>query len=344
MNVLPAPELSICIATFCRAAFIGATLDSIVSQLVPCVEVVIVDGNSSDETPAIVRAFCDSYPQIKYYREPTNSGVDRDYDKAVGYASGTYCWLMTDDDLLEPTAIETLLPRLREAFDLIVINAKMCTVDFSKVLRKRFLTLSDDKEYGPTAREAFFREITPYLSFIGAVVIRRELWESTKREPFFGTLFAHVGVIYQAPGISAALVIANPLIAIRYGNALWTPRAFEIWMLKWPLLIWSFPGFSDEAKAIVTPREPWRRWRKLGVYRAIGAYSWKEYETFVRPRASGLARLPPALIAVCPQTLANALASLYCLFINRNRMNVYDLLRSRHANWASRLAARSLGL
>ena len=38
---------------------------------------------------------------LRYFRESVNSGVDRDYDKAVGYASGEYCWLMTDDDLLQ---------------------------------------------------------------------------------------------------------------------------------------------------------------------------------------------------------------------------------------------------
>lgn len=36
-------KLSICIATFNRAAFIGATLDSIISQATEEVEIVVVD-------------------------------------------------------------------------------------------------------------------------------------------------------------------------------------------------------------------------------------------------------------------------------------------------------------
>lgn len=48
------PELSICIATYNRADFIGQTLDSIVSQNCDGVELVIVDGNSTDLTPQIM--------------------------------------------------------------------------------------------------------------------------------------------------------------------------------------------------------------------------------------------------------------------------------------------------
>jgi len=48
------PRLSICIATRNRADFISETLDSIVGQIETGVEIVIVDGASSDETPKVL--------------------------------------------------------------------------------------------------------------------------------------------------------------------------------------------------------------------------------------------------------------------------------------------------
>ncbi|RYD61491.1 MAG: glycosyltransferase, partial [Sphingomonadales bacterium] len=101
--------LSICIATFNRAAFIGETLQALVEQLRPGVEIVIVDGASPDDTAAAVRPFLEVAPAIRYCRESENSGVDGDYDKAVGYARGEHVWLFPDDDLPAPGAIDRVL-------------------------------------------------------------------------------------------------------------------------------------------------------------------------------------------------------------------------------------------
>ena len=81
-------RLSICIATFKRADMIGETLDSIVSQLEDGVEVVVLDGASPDNTADVVAAYTARYPAVRYVRESTNSGIDADFDKAVGHARG----------------------------------------------------------------------------------------------------------------------------------------------------------------------------------------------------------------------------------------------------------------
>ena len=47
---MKSPLLSICIATYNRADFIGETLDSIIRQLTDEVEIVVVDGASTDAT------------------------------------------------------------------------------------------------------------------------------------------------------------------------------------------------------------------------------------------------------------------------------------------------------
>ena len=98
------PILSLCIADLQPRAFIGETVQAIVSQLPAVgVELVVVDGASPDNTAEVMARFADRYPAIRYFRE-TGIGLDRDFDKAVGYARGDHCWLMSDDDLLVPGA------------------------------------------------------------------------------------------------------------------------------------------------------------------------------------------------------------------------------------------------
>src|SRR5688572_31057917 len=169
------PRISICIATYNRGRFIAETLDSIVPQLVPTVEVVVVDGGSIDDTASVVEPYLRANRALRYVREAVNSGVDRDYDKAVSYARGEYCWLMTDDDLLEPDAIACVLSALDAAPDLVVVNAQVQTADLSGTLMHRFLAFQADREYS-SGSEEFFADVANYLSFIGGVVIRRMAW------------------------------------------------------------------------------------------------------------------------------------------------------------------------
>ena len=266
-------KLSICIATYNRGKFIGETLDSILGQMQPGVELIVVDGASPDNTPEVMAQYVSRYSQIRYYREQENSGIDKDYDKAVGYAVGEYCWLMTDDDLLQPSAVRRVLDALKGSPELVVVNAEIRNANLSCVLEERRWSLTEDRQYEVGQKDNFFSDVGSYLSFIGAVVIRRELWLARDRASYYGTLFIHFGVIFQHVPIEKVYAIAEPLMVIRYGNAMWTSRGFEIWMFKWPRLVWSFDDFSDNDKERICPLDPFRNPRRIFFLRATGAYS-----------------------------------------------------------------------
>jgi glycosyltransferase involved in cell wall biosynthesis len=334
-------KLSICVATYKRGKFIGETLDSILSQMQAGVEIIVVDGASPDNTPEVMKKYSLNHPEIRYYRERENSGVDADYDKAVGYALGDYCWLMTDDDLLLPGAIGRVLAAIAGVNELIVVNAEVKNADCSKTLAASLVKRSTDRKYTASERETLFIEVAQCLSFIGCVVIKREVWLGRNRSSYYGTLFVHVGVIFQEPPLETTTVIAEPSITIRYGNAMWSPRGFEIWMFKWPRLIWSFEGLSDRAKARVCPREPWRHAKRLVLSRATGEYSYAEYRRFLAGKVGGLQRILALGVARMPAPWVNAFASVYILLSNRRAgVSMYDISRSPAATWASRLAAR----
>lgn len=335
-------RLSICLATYNRGRFIGETLDSILPQLGKGVELLVVDGASPDNTEEVMSRYLTRYPAIRYFREQENSGVDRDYDKAVGYALGEYCWLMTDDDLLNEGAVASVLHALIDGPDLVVVNSELKTVDMSTVLTKGIIDRFGSERYGPLDAEKFFVEVAKYLSFIGSVVIKRRLWTERDRATYYGSLFVHVGVIFQKP-LNMVRVIRKPLIAIRYGNAMWTPRGFEIWMFKWPGLIWSFTHYTSQARSMICAREPWQAKKRVLLYRALGGYGRAEYQRFIAPKVTGSARMVYATIASLPAVLLNSLASVYCAFINtKARSDLYDLSRSKYATWLSRALARFL--
>lgn len=320
------PLLSICIATYNRADYISETLESIIPQLDDDVEILVLDGASTDDTEKIVKKYVYADPHIRYIRLPVKGGVDQDYDKSVELAFGEFCWLFTDDDLLKPGAVTAVKAAIKKGYGIIIVNAEVRNRELAVVLEHRRMNIKDNKIYEPEDIEIFFIDSMSYISFIGAVVIRRSIWLRSEREPYFGTEFIHVGVIFQKPLTEPVFAISEPYISIRYGNAQWMPRHFDIWMFKWPSLVWSFDLISDRAKQSIIRKEPWQRLKNLILYRARGTYTTQHYHEHFSPLSSPrLWKICAWFISRLPVKTMALMMFYYGRLIGANPLLLFDL-------------------
>jgi hypothetical protein len=144
-------------------------------------------------------------------------------------------------------------------------------------------------------------------------------------------------VIFQAHLPGKALVIVKPFISIRYANAMWKPKEFEIWMFKWPDLIWSFECISPATRESVSKLEPWRKLKTLLFYRAKGTYTVVEYRKWIEPRLTlWRERVGIRGVTLIPGFVANLLAIAYSFVAKGNtKMMRIDLKLSRYffGNW-----------
>ena len=308
-------KLSICIATLNRAAFIGLTLESILAQMSEDIEIVVVDGASTDETDIVVSGLFADRTHCHYHRLVEKGGVDLDYCRAVEMATGEFCWLMTDDDLLKPGALSVVLKHLSEDLDLLIVNSEVANRDMSRTLVPKRLRCSGDISFQPEDSDDLLAITGDLLSFIGSVVMRRSTWLERDIGPYLGSEFIHVGIIFQRPLNRTALVLADPLIRIRYGNAQWSSRAFDVWMFKWPSLIWSFRHLSAEAKNKVISSEPYQHFTHLIAMKARGCFQWRDYNCLATRRLGFGRRACAAALAAFPEKPFNALASLIYLLL-----------------------------
>ena len=324
-------KLSICIATLNRGAFIGATLESIGAQIDEDVEIVVLDGASKDNTEQVVLNLQRTLPNLRYTKQDTNHGVDRDFNTAVEHARGEYCWLMSDDDLVMPGAVPAILRAIESNYSLIILNSEIKTFDFSDMIDHDRLRFAADRIYTPGDYERLFEETSAYLGYIGAVVIRRDIWLARDRESYFGSFFIHVGVIFQARLPADTLVIMQPCISVRFGNTQWRPKEFEIRMIRWTDLVWSLPSLAEATKRRCYRREPWRSFKSLLFYRAKGTYSMTEYRRWVEPRLKSRWDTAKALsVALMPGVLANLIGLVYCSLPYRDsNIHLLDMKLSR---------------
>lgn len=299
-------KLSICIATYNRAGLLRETLESILPQLTPDCEVVIADDASPDNTSDVVSGYVQRHPNLRYIRHEKNKGLDHNYDFIVGAAQGQYCWLMTDDDIVLPGAVERVLGLLQRDISLIVVNAERRDPSASKVLLSRIYDIEADRTYAPDEADQLFIDGKALVP-ICLLVIDRALWLSRNRARYYGSVFIHIGVIFEAPLPHGALLVADSLVGIRDGHTrtFW-PRYFELYMINLPTLVWSLP-LSDAAKSSVCTASPWKDAKELLLHRALGWYGFAEYRKWIHPRIQSFReRLAVVLIAFMPGRWANA--------------------------------------
>ena len=220
-------KLSVAIPTYNFANYLGQTLDTIVTQArVTDVEILILDGASTDETPRLIKNYQRYFPNIQYIRLPERGGIDRDMARAVTHSSGDYCWLFSGDDLMLPGAIDQALSHIETGLDLYLTRHLEWVDDRSEwvewptlnVSGQPVFQLADDGE----RREYFSRAANTeaFFGFIGGLIVKKSTWEAISiNEEFVGTCWAHVARLFEImPRGLSVQVLSEPYLKRRPDN------------------------------------------------------------------------------------------------------------------------------
>jgi glycosyltransferase involved in cell wall biosynthesis len=98
---------SFIVCTYRRAGELERCLASIVALPDADIEIVVNDNASPDNTGEVIERFAGD-PRLRPKRQPENIGLQRNFVDAIGRASGSYLFILTDDDVLIPGAFPAL--------------------------------------------------------------------------------------------------------------------------------------------------------------------------------------------------------------------------------------------
>lgn len=119
------PKISVLIATYGHARFIGQTLDSIFQQDRLPDEVIVVNDGSPDDTASAVQPYL---KKIKYV-EQENQGVVQACNHCLELCTGDYVLMIDSDDWLKPDFISTMAEVLDCDPEVGVVYAGVTLVD-----------------------------------------------------------------------------------------------------------------------------------------------------------------------------------------------------------------------
>lgn len=311
-------KLSICIPTYNRAHYLAETLDNVIAQATEEVEVVVSDNASPDDTAAIVEARQAMFPRLTYFRQTENRGADRNYLQSVASAHGEWCWLLGDDDLLEPGAIACVLKYLHgpRPLDFLLLLVTAYDARMQTVLERSADVLGVTEDIYTTDVPVFFTRFFQE-SYLSIFVVRRKKWNSVDAEKYVGTGLTYLGITYEyLDADSPVLLIARPLVKYRSMNISWTASTLEIVLRHQRFVMDSLPARYDAVKpaayATYEKRTPVTL-KMLCFLRSEGGYDLPRYGNLVAPYFADRPRkrLAARLIASAPIGLMRAVRRAY---------------------------------
>lgn len=111
-------EIHALVLTYNRRELVLRCIQALLAQSRPFASIIIVDNGGSDGTQAAVAAL--QNPLIDYVRIEKNLGAARGFNYAMDYAFGTrrhrWCYMMDDDVIAGPTAVEELVKAYERNF------------------------------------------------------------------------------------------------------------------------------------------------------------------------------------------------------------------------------------
>jgi glycosyltransferase involved in cell wall biosynthesis len=121
------PRISACMAAYNGGPFVKAQMQSILTQLGPNDELVVVDDCSKDDTVERIEQVGDA--RVKLLRHERNAGVVATFEDALRCATGEVLFLCDDDDLWAPTKVQRFMEVFASRPDVEIVSSRVRIID-----------------------------------------------------------------------------------------------------------------------------------------------------------------------------------------------------------------------
>jgi glycosyltransferase involved in cell wall biosynthesis len=198
---------------------IGSVVDQLSPDTEALVEIVVSDNASPDGTQAEVARMIEAYPgmAITYHRRRENIGADGNVLGVVGLATGRYCMILSDDDILCDGALDTIIVALRASVPPDVLCCNMAPLDRSGEVDNPVHDITGDTAL--QGKDAVLDYLGVWVTFLSTIVFRRDLLSIEGFDKYYGTslspCYYFLAVIAKA---QTSIALAKVIVAIRANN------------------------------------------------------------------------------------------------------------------------------
>jgi glycosyltransferase involved in cell wall biosynthesis len=131
-------KISVVMATYNGHRYIYDQIASILAQLEPEDELIIVDDASRDDTLRIIDSFRSR--QIKLFQNNSNAGVLASFERGLKYARNEYIFLSDQDDIWSPDKRRSYLDAFFQSKEIMLVISDLVVIDAEdKIISHSFM-------------------------------------------------------------------------------------------------------------------------------------------------------------------------------------------------------------
>lgn len=243
------PKLTIAIPTYNRSSKLSECVDRVIEYGKDLnIEIIISDNASTDNTQEVVERIKKNNPEISYYRNSENLGFDGNFLNCFEKAKGQYVWLLSDDDILLPGAIESVLVGLEKNPVCMHLNSSGIENEEPLVTGVARFKVDGLKEY--TDKNDFIEEIGIFCTFVSSLVFDTELVKKIEnKEKYFKTNILQSNVYFETMKNDGLYIINTFNCLAARGNKTVHYDILRIWVKSYSDLLLSVApecGFNEQ--------------------------------------------------------------------------------------------------
>lgn len=139
------PLVTIGVPVYNGAEHLRTTMNSLLSQDYPRLEIIISDNGSTDNTGEIAQQYANTYPNIRYIRHPENMGASANFTSLIYAATGIYFMWAATHDKWSSTLISSAVKALEADPEVVLAYATPYWIDQNGVESPIATTLMDTR-------------------------------------------------------------------------------------------------------------------------------------------------------------------------------------------------------
>mgnify|MGYP001221071507 FL=1 len=274
--------LTIAIPAHNKSSYLNSALNSIINddQFGENVNLVISDNSLNEDIENLYyKSFYDN-KNIHYFKFKEFKCLDSNVNRSVEVSSGKYVWIFGDDDIIVPGILEKLISFLKEEKPFFtVLNSKSFREE--TIVEESRMPNNIESVYEEHDNDKFLSDMAGYLTYVGGICVRKDLWLENYDKSKIGSFFAHIQCLTSIKIGRKAHYFKYPSIQMRIGSQTWNAKSFLIWHKYYPELIWGLDNYSDSAKNKVICRNPINSLKAMMASRAYGRIDFNIFKNLI---------------------------------------------------------------
>lgn len=109
------PLVTIICLCYNHEKFVLESLKSVMNQSYPCIELIIVDDCSTDNSKTVITTWLEKNPNIPFITNQSNLGNTTSFNKALKIAQGDYVIDLAADDILLPNCVHLQVEKFKNS-------------------------------------------------------------------------------------------------------------------------------------------------------------------------------------------------------------------------------------